>query len=171
MPRGLAPDELAATLSEFLSAMVECVFRHGGTLDKFIGDCVMAQWGAPESAPDDADRALAAAIDMLDALEALNARRAAAGRPPLAMGVGLTHGEVFAGNIGSERRLEFTVIGDAVNQASRLCDVAGAGEILLTERCGGAARRGAPHARRDADAARHGGRRARRPVHAVARAG
>jgi adenylate cyclase len=130
---GMDPDELAATLSDFLSAMVECVFRHGGTLDKFIGDCVMAQWGAPESSPDDADRALASAIDMLGAVEALNARRVAAGRTPLAIGVGLTHGAVFAGNIGSERRLEFTVIGDVVNQASRLCDAAGAGEILLSE--------------------------------------
>jgi adenylate cyclase len=129
---GMDPDELAATLSDFLSAMVECVFRHGGTLDKFIGDCVMAQWGAPETLPDDADRALASAIDMLGAVEALNARRVAAGRTPLAIGVGLTHGAVFAGNIGSERRLEFTVIGDVVNQASRLCDAAGAGEILLS---------------------------------------
>jgi adenylate cyclase len=128
----LAPDDLAATLSEFLSGMVECVFRFGGTLDKFIGDCVMAQWGAPESTGDDADRALAAAIDMIATVEAMNARRQALGRPPLAIGIGLSHGEVFAGNIGSERRLEFTVIGYVVNQASRLCDVAAAGEILLT---------------------------------------
>jgi adenylate cyclase len=120
----LGPDEMAATLSEFLSAMVDCVFRHGGTLDKFIGDCVMAQWGAPEGAPDDADRALRAALDMHGALAALNARRAELGRPALAMGVGIAHGEVFAGNIGSERRLEFTVIGAPVNQASRLCDAA-----------------------------------------------
>jgi class 3 adenylate cyclase len=113
--------------------MVDCVFRHGGTLDKFIGDCVMAQWGAPEGAPDDADRALRAALDMHGALAALNARRAELGRPALAMGVGLAHGDVFAGNIGSERRLEFTVIGDAVNQASRLCDAAGPGEVLVSD--------------------------------------
>jgi adenylate cyclase len=128
----LDPDELAATLSEFLSGMVECVFRHGGALDKFIGDCVMAQWGAPESTGDDADRALAAAIDMIATVEAMNARRLANGKTPLAIGVGLSHGEVFAGNIGSERRLEFTVIGYVVNQASRLCDVAAPGEVLLT---------------------------------------
>jgi adenylate cyclase len=127
------PDEVAETLSEFLSAMVDCVFRHGGTLDKFIGDCVMAQWGAPEAAPDDADRALAAALDMHHALEALNERRARVGRAPLAMGLGIAHGEVFAGNIGSERRLEFTVIGAAVNQASRLCDAAAAGEVLVSD--------------------------------------
>jgi len=128
-----APDAVAATISAFLSAMVECVFHHGGTLDKFIGDAVMAQWGAPEAEPDDADRAMRAALDMLDALDVLNARRHEEGHAPLAMGIGLSHGEVFAGNIGSERRLEFTVLGDAVNQASRLCDAAGPDEILLTD--------------------------------------
>jgi adenylate cyclase len=144
---GLAPDDLAATLSDFLSAMVECVFRHGGTLDKFIGDCVMAQWGAPERTADDADRALRAALDMLVALEVLNAARRTAGRPVLGMGVGVAHGEVFAGNIGSERRLEFTVIGDVVNQASRLCDAAAAGELLLSDALRLALRGPAPHLR------------------------
>ncbi|HEY0779185.1 MAG TPA: adenylate/guanylate cyclase domain-containing protein [Gemmatirosa sp.] len=129
----MTPDDVAATLSEFLSAMVECVFRHGGTLDKFIGDCVMAQWGAPERSPDDADRALRAAVAMHESLGALNRDRTLRGRPTLRMGIGLACGEVFAGNIGSERRLEFTVIGDAVNQASRLCDTAGPGEILLSD--------------------------------------
>lgn len=141
---GQTPDEVAATLSEFLSAMVDCVFRHGGTLDKFIGDAVMAQWGAPEPHPDDADRALRAALDMGAALDAINAERLGRGRPPLAMGIGLAHGEVFAGNIGSERRLEFTVIGDAVNQASKLCDVAAPGELLLTETLRAALRLPAP---------------------------
>ena len=129
----MAPVDVAATLSEFLSAMVECVFRHGGTLDKFIGDCVMAQWGAPEHTPDDADRALRAAVAMHESLGALNRDRALRDRPALRMGVGIAFGEVFAGNIGSERRLEFTVIGDAVNQASRLCDTAGPDEILVSD--------------------------------------
>jgi adenylate cyclase len=131
----MPPDVLADTLSEFFGAMVECVFRHGGTLDKFIGDAVMAQWGAPESAPDDADRAMRAAVDMMATLAELNARWKAEGapRPELAMGIGLAFGDVFAGNIGSERRLEFTVIGEVVNHASRLCDAAGPGEILLTD--------------------------------------
>jgi len=127
------PDVVAATISAFLSAMVDCVFHHGGTLDKFVGDAVMAQWGAPQSEPDDPDRAMRAALDMLDALDALNERFRAEGRPPLAMGIGMSYGEVFAGNIGSERRLEFTVLGDAVNQASRLCDAAGADQILLSD--------------------------------------
>ena len=144
--------------------MVECVFRHGGTLDKFIGDCVMAQWGAPESGADDADRALASAIDMLGAVDALNARRVAAGRKPLAIGIGLSYGEVFAGNIGSERRLEFTVIGDVVNQASRLCDAAGAGEILLADALRQALRRPAPRMRESESLGTT-------PVHVVALAG
>jgi adenylate cyclase len=141
---GLPPDEVAATLSEFLSAMVDCVFGHGGTLDKFIGDCVMAQWGAPEGSPEDADRALEAALAMHDALDALNVRRCALGRAPLAMGVGLAYGEVFAGNIGSERRLEFTVIGNAANQASRLCDAARGGETLVSDALRRALRRPPP---------------------------
>ncbi|MGZ8457112.1 MAG: adenylate/guanylate cyclase domain-containing protein, partial [Gemmatirosa sp.] len=143
----LQPDELAETLSDFLSGMVDCVFRHGGTLDKFIGDCVMAQWGAPESGADDADRALSSAIDMLGTVDALNVRRVADGREPLAIGIGIAFGEVFAGNIGSDRRLEFTVIGDVVNLASRLCDAAGPGQILLADPLRQALRRAAPRMR------------------------
>ncbi|HEX6537381.1 MAG TPA: adenylate/guanylate cyclase domain-containing protein [Gemmatimonadaceae bacterium] len=126
------PDDVARLLSEYFTAMVEVVFRHGGTLDKFIGDAVMAQWGAPIAAPDDADRAMAAALDMLRELDLLNARWRAEGRPPLQVGIGLNFGESFAGYIGSERRMEYTVIGDVVNIASRLCAAAGGGEILVT---------------------------------------
>jgi adenylate cyclase len=113
--------------------MVDCVFRHGGTLDKFMGDAVMAQWGAPISEEDDPDRALAAATDMLRALETLNATWREAGRPEIGVGIGLAWGEVFAGNIGSERRMEYTIIGDTVNVAARLCKAAAPGEILLTD--------------------------------------
>ncbi len=129
----MKPDEMATLLTEYFTEMVECVFRHGGTLDKFIGDAVMAQWGAPIGSPDDADKAMDAAIDMLKELETLNEKWRAAGRPELQIGIGLNFGEAFAGNIGSERRLEFTVIGDTVNTASRLCGAAEGGEILLSE--------------------------------------
>ncbi|MDQ3809894.1 MAG: GAF domain-containing protein [Chloroflexota bacterium] len=128
----MTPDDVATLLSEYFTVMVECVFRHGGTLDKFIGDAVMAQWGAPIGGADDADRALRAALDMMRELRGLNAKWRAEGRPALQIGIGLNVGDVFAGNIGSERRLEFTVIGDAVNVASRLCSVAGPGEVLIT---------------------------------------
>ncbi|MBC7789434.1 MAG: FHA domain-containing protein [Anaerolineae bacterium] len=128
----MAPDDTALQLSEYLSAMVDCVFEQGGMLDKFIGDSVMAQWGAPISGIDDADRAVKAALNMLKELERLNAKWRNEGRPTLQVGIGIDSGKVFAGNIGSERRLEFTVIGDAVNTAARLCAVANGGDILVT---------------------------------------
>ena len=127
------PDAMAMLLTEYFTEMVECVFRHGGTLDKFIGDAVMAQWGAPIGSPDDADQAMAAAMEMMDELRKLNEVWAAQGRPSLQIGIGLNYGEAFAGNIGSVRRLEFTVIGDTVNTASRLCSAAAAAEVLLSD--------------------------------------
>jgi adenylate cyclase len=127
------PDDMASLLSEYFTEMVECVFRNDGTLDKFMGDAVMAQWGAPIASDDDPGRAICAAVDMMRALKKLNAKWKAEGRPQLQIGIGLNYGEAFAGNIGSERRLEFTVIGDTVNTAFRLCSVAEAGEILITE--------------------------------------
>lgn len=129
----MAPDDVARLLSEYFTVMVDVVFRHGGTLDKFIGDAIMAQWGAPLGADDDADRAMAAALDMMSELELLNVKWAAEGRPAVHIGIGLNCGESFAGYVGAERRLEYTVLGDAVNTASRLCAAAGPGEILLTE--------------------------------------
>jgi adenylate cyclase len=113
--------------------MVEIVFENSGTLDKFMGDAIMALWGAPIAHEDDADRAMACALDQLAALEKLNAKWQEQGRPELGIGIGINFGEVFAGNIGSDRRLEYTVIGDAVNTASRLCSIAGANEILISE--------------------------------------
>ncbi|MFN2397504.1 MAG: adenylate/guanylate cyclase domain-containing protein [Gemmatimonadaceae bacterium] len=133
LSENMTPEEVARLLSEYFSVMVDCVFRHDGTLDKFIGDAVMAQWGAPLGTPDDADRAMRAALDMMRELETLNQTWRTQERPELEIGIGLNYGESFAGNIGSERRLEYTVIGDTVNIASRLCAAAGGGEILLTE--------------------------------------
>src|SRR5205085_6423461 len=129
----MKPDEMASLLTEYFTGMVECVFRHGGTLDKFMGDAVMAQWGAPLGTSDDADHAIGAAIDMMHAMDVLNSRWKAARRPQLEIGIGLNYGEAFAGNIGSEKRLEFTVIGDVVNTAYRLCAAAESGQILVTE--------------------------------------
>jgi adenylate cyclase len=133
LAEAMRPDELARVLSEYYTAMVEIVFRHGGALDKFIGDALLAQWGAPLGAPDDADRAMRAALDMQREMQTLNARWRQEGRQPLRIGIALNVGETFAGYIGSERRLEYTLIGDAVNTASRLCALAEGGEVLLTE--------------------------------------
>jgi adenylate cyclase len=129
----LGPDAIARLLSEYFTEMVDLVFEHGGTLDKFIGDAIMALWGAPIAHADDPDRALHAAIAMQRAVVELNTRWRAAGRPEIGVGIGINHGEVFAGNIGSHRRLEYTVIGDPVNVAARLCSEAGPGEILVSE--------------------------------------
>ncbi|HSE27238.1 MAG TPA: adenylate/guanylate cyclase domain-containing protein [Gemmatimonadales bacterium] len=128
----MPPDSLAALLSEYCSELAEVVFEHGGTLDKFIGDAVLALWGAPEPQADAADRALAAARAMRAAVAALDQRWRATGRPAIEVGIGINAGEAFTGVIGSPRRLEYTAVGDVVNVAARLCDVAGPGEILVS---------------------------------------
>ncbi|HEX5759542.1 MAG TPA: adenylate/guanylate cyclase domain-containing protein [Thermoanaerobaculia bacterium] len=133
LTEGLTPEEIAGLLNDYFTEMVEIVFQHGGTLDKFMGDALMALWGAPLARPDDADRAVAAAAAMQREVERLNAAWAERGRPRLEVGIGLSAGDVFAGNIGSERRLEYTVLGDAVNTASHLCAQAGGGEVLISE--------------------------------------
>jgi adenylate cyclase len=131
LSESMPPEEIARLLTDYFSEMVEIVFEHGGTLDKFIGDAIMALWGAPIAHEDDPDRALGAAIAMQRAVVQLNAKWAETGRPPIGIGIGINFGEAFAGNIGSHRRLEYTVIGDAVNTAARLCKDAEAGEILV----------------------------------------
>ena len=129
----LPPMQMAAQLNEYFGAMVDCVFAHDGALDKFIGDALLAYWGAPTARPDDADRALRAALAMNQALADLNARWVREGKPELHAGVAIHAGEAFLGNIGSPRRLEFTLIGDTVNVTSKLCGLARADEILVTD--------------------------------------
>ncbi len=133
MAESMGPDAIAQLLSEYFTEMVEVIFEHGGTLDKFIGDAIMSLWGAPIAHPGDPDRALVAALAMQEAIAALNRRWESEGRPEIGVGIGINHGDVFAGNLGSHRRLEYTVIGDAVNVAARLCRAAGPGEILVSE--------------------------------------
>jgi len=133
MSETMNPDEIAGLLTEYFTEMVDIVFEHQGTLDKFMGDAIMALWGAPIAHEDDADRAMQCAVDQIETLEKMNAKWKESGRQPLAIGIGINFGEVFAGNIGSNRRLEYTVIGDAVNTASRLCSSAGLNEILISE--------------------------------------
>jgi len=133
MSEMMSPDEIARLLTEYFTEMVDKVFEHGGTLDKFMGDAIMALWGAPIAHEDDADRAMRCAIAQLTELEKLNAKWKQEGRTEVQIGIAINFGEVFAGNIGSDRRLEYTVIGDAVNTAYRLCGKAGANEILISE--------------------------------------
>src|ERR1700730_427386 len=116
------PEELVRQLNEYLTKMTAVVFQNGGTLDKFIGDAIMAVWGNVRSfgQTEDAKRAVRTAIGMRRELQKLNEGWRAEGRLPLGMGVGINHGEVIVGNIGSHERMDPTVIGDAVNLASRL---------------------------------------------------
>src|SRR6266850_464971 len=122
-----------SNFERYFTEMVDKVFEHGGTLDKFMGDAIMALWGAPIAHADDADRAVQCALDQLTELEKLNAKWKQEGRTEVQIGIAINFGEVFAGNIGSDRRLEYTVIGDAVNTAYRLCGKAGPNEILISE--------------------------------------
>ena len=114
------PEQLVAQLNEYFSRMVEIVFRHKGTVDKFVGDMVMALFGAPLDDPDHAEHAVQAAIDMVRELGELNKAWAARGMAELDIGVGINSGDMIAGNIGSSAIMSYTVIGDNVNLGSRL---------------------------------------------------
>jgi adenylate cyclase len=116
----MTPAEVLTLLNRYLDRMSGIIERQGGVIDKFIGDAIMALFGAPVALPDAAARAIAAARDMARALDQLNAELRAEGRPPLAFGIGINTARVVAGNMGSKTRLNYTVIGDGVNLASRL---------------------------------------------------
>ncbi len=116
----MEPEELTFFLHQYLSPMTDIVFDTEGTLDKYIGDAVMAFWGAPLEQPDHARRACEAALRMLEKLDALREDWIAAGLPPIQIGVGLNTGPMRVGNMGSDRRLSYTVMGDNVNLGSRL---------------------------------------------------
>ena len=130
----MEPEEVVAILNEHFTLMIDAIFRHKGTLDKFMGDAIMAVFGAPISYGDDAYRAVQAAVEMQQALRQLNEKENRPGRPPIAMGIGITTGNVVSGNIGSEQRTEFTVIGDTVNTAARIQGKTSGGQILISER-------------------------------------
>jgi adenylate cyclase len=138
------PAEMVTLLNEYFREMVDVVFQYSGTLDKFIGDAVMATWGGlrPVNREEDAQNAVLAALSMKERLAAINARRSELGFPPWGSGIGISNGPAIFGNIGSQKRMEMTVIGDTVNLASRIegltriygCD------ILVDERIAGKAR-------------------------------
>jgi len=116
----LGPQQTVHLLNEYFEIMVDCISREGGILDKFIGDAIMAGFGVPQSLADSEDRGLRAALAMIRELNAWNAVREADGKIPLDIGIGLNSDHVISGNIGSKKRMDYTMIGDGVNLAARL---------------------------------------------------
>jgi adenylate cyclase len=125
--------EMVEILNRYLNRMTEIIIAHGGTIDKFIGDAIMALFGAPVGREDDLEAALACAIEMQNAMKDINAQNMAHGMAPLYMGIGINTGEVVAGHLGSALHSEYTVIGDQVNLASRVEAHSLRGQILLSE--------------------------------------
>jgi adenylate cyclase len=133
MAEKMEPQQVVELLNVLFTEMTDLIFEHGGTLDKYLGDGVMAVFGAPIAKPDDPIRAVKTAVEMQKALAGINRDREAINLPTLKMGLGINTGQVTAGNIGSSKRMDYTVIGDAVNLASRLCANAAGGQILVSE--------------------------------------
>jgi len=128
----MAPEQLSEMLTEFFTLSSDAVFSCGGTIDKFIGDAVMAFFGAPLDQPDHADRAVAAALKVREAMAHWNRERSTRGEGPLEIRIALNTGEAIVGDIGSERRVDYTVLGNAVNVAARLEEfVAQPGDIVI----------------------------------------
>ncbi len=125
------PEQVVDVLNAYFDVMVHVLFEYQGTLDKFLGDGVLALFGTPLVQPDHPQRAVQAALDMQRATTSLNATRQRRGQPTLHIGIGINSGEAIVGNIGSEKRMEYTVIGDMVNVAHRLQALARGGEILI----------------------------------------
>lgn len=125
--------DIVQMLNEFFERMVEIIFKHEGTLDKFVGDEIMALFGAPVSHPDDAVRAVRTALAMLDELRRFNEERTAHDQPAFEIGIGINSGEVVAGYIGSSKAMQYTVIGAPVNLAARLCSAAKGMQVLISE--------------------------------------
>jgi adenylate cyclase len=127
------PEKIVGLLNRYFSAMTDIIFAHGGTLDKYLGDGLMALFGAPTATPDDASNALNAAVAMQRRLLGINRELRDEGFPEIGVGMGLHTGEVIVGYIGSDRRSEYTAIGDTVNTSSRLESNARGGEILISD--------------------------------------
>lgn len=120
LSESIPAEQLVDTLNTYLTRMTQIVFDHGGVLDKYIGDAVMAFWNAPFDQPDHAERAVRCAVAMRDALDAMNAEKTFPGDVVLKMGIGINTGDMTVGNFGGEARFDYTVIGDAVNLAARI---------------------------------------------------
>ncbi|MBX3191609.1 MAG: FHA domain-containing protein [Labilithrix sp.] len=133
MSEGATAGVINELLNEYFELMVETIFKYEGTLDKFMGDGIMAFWGAPMSHPDDAVRAVQCALDQMEVLGRFNRKRVEGGHPALAVGLGLHTGPLVAGYVGSSKAMSYTVIGDTANTSARLCGIALAGQVIVSE--------------------------------------
>jgi adenylate cyclase len=133
MAETMQPEVLVEMLNEYFEKMVETIFKYRGTLDKFMGDGIMALWGAPVVEPLDAIASVQCALEMGHTLGALNRERLKRDQAALAAGIGIHTGPVVAGYIGSSKALSYTVIGDVANTSARLCAVALGGQIVVSE--------------------------------------
>ncbi|MGQ9615668.1 MAG: HD domain-containing phosphohydrolase [Spirochaetota bacterium] len=132
MAENMKPEDVVNLLNTYLSGLSNIVFQFEGTVDKYIGDCVMAVFGAPISHYNDSERAVVSAINMMKYVKDINIKRMKEGLPEVAIGIGINTGYAISGNMGSVDRMDYTVIGDAVNTAARLEELAEEGKILIT---------------------------------------
>ena len=133
MASGMAPEEVVSILNEFFTMITEVIFKYQGTLDKYIGDAVMAIYGAPIEVDNHAEKALGTALEMQERIEFLGRKFLERGIEPIKIGIGINTGEAVIGNIGSLQRMEYTAIGDSVNLAARLEEVAKPDQILISK--------------------------------------
>ncbi|QED29515.1 FHA domain-containing protein [Microvenator marinus] len=129
----MPPQEVVNLLNEYFELMVDIIFKYEGTLDKFVGDEIMAVWGAPITRPDDTERAVRAAVEMQQAMRRFNEAQDLSGNVGFEIGIGLNTGEVVAGYMGSTKSMNYTVMGDTVNTAARFCSTAGPQDVLIGE--------------------------------------
>jgi adenylate cyclase len=133
LAQNMEPDNVLEMLNDYLRVVVPIIFAHNGTIDKFIGDAILAVFGSPERDPRQHENALRAAMEIQSAIAKLNQARALRNESCRDFGIGIHCGEVVHGFVGTEARMEFTVIGDTVNKTSRYCSAAAAGEILISQ--------------------------------------
>ena len=133
MSEGTSAEMMVEILNEYFEQMVDTIFKYEGTLDKFMGDGIMAFWGAPVAHDNDAVRATDSALEQMEVLRLFNEKREELGLPPLAIGMGLHTGPLVAGYVGSSKALSYTVIGDTANTSARLCGIALSGQIIVSE--------------------------------------
>ena len=133
MSEGTTAEVMVEILNEYFEEMVGAIFKYEGTLDKFMGDGIMAIWGAPAAHADDPIRCVQSALDQMELLGKFNRKRLDGDLPPLAIGIGIHTGPLVAGYVGSSKSLSYTVIGDTANTSARLCGIAAAGQIIVSE--------------------------------------